>query len=204
MTSTTDPQPDAALLANGMAAVVPAGVWQVDPTHSSISFAGRYLGVVTMRGRFGRFSGDIIATEPPNHSVATMSIDAATITTGVARYDEQLRSEDFLDVARFPTITFRSTYLEAAGPGWQVTGDLTIRDITEPVTTRVSVDGVALDPTLAGTTLAGRRAGMRASVVVDRERFGLTWNMNLPGGGLLLSKTVDLELALCAVLQTQT
>jgi polyisoprenoid-binding protein YceI len=195
MTRDGETQLPAQLGPTGRGVVVPTGLWHLDPMHSSISFSGRYLGVVTMKGAFERFSGSIIATDPPEHSSVSMSIEAATITTGVAHYDDQLRSADFLDTDRFPEITFRSTRLIPARAGWDLRGEVTICGICEPVTTWVHVDGIATDPVSADL-----RAGVRASVRVDRERFGLMWNHRLPGGGLLLSKHIDLDLALCAVL----
>jgi polyisoprenoid-binding protein YceI len=172
---------------------VPAGLWQVDPMHSSISFSGRYLGVVTMKGAFERFSGSIVVTDPPGGSTANLTIEAATITTGVARYDKQLRSADFLDTDRFAEINFRSTRLIPDGSSWDLNGEVTICGVCEPVTTLVRLDGIVRDPVTDHL-----RAGIRASLWVDRERFGLMWNDRLPDG--LVSKHIDLDLALCAVL----
>jgi polyisoprenoid-binding protein YceI len=179
------------------AAALPVGLWRVDPAHSSVGFTGRFLDVITVRGSFGAISGIALAARPPEDSIVLIDIDPATISTGVPRYDQQLRSPDFLHVNRYPTITFRSTSVAVEKTGWRITGDLTVRDVTRPVTARVAVDGVAHDPTCGLT-----RAGIRASFVVARERFGLIWNTFLPGGAQLLGSEVEFDLALCAVLHT--
>ena len=126
---------------------VPAvGQWTIDPTHSTVAAVARHLMVTKVRGHFASFSGTINVAENPADSSVEVSIDAASITTGTEDRDNHLKSADFLDVESYPTLTFRSTSVEAEGEKWTLTGDLTIRNITQPIVLDMEFLGVANDP----------------------------------------------------------
>jgi polyisoprenoid-binding protein YceI len=169
--------------------------WKIDPGHSTVEFAVKHLMVTTVKGRFRTLDGSFIWDEAhPEASSVTVTIDASSIDTGNAQRDEHLRSGDFFDVERFPTITFRSTQVEPLGQDKvRVIGDLTIRDVTREV---------ALDVTLEGRTKSpwgSEVAGFSAETVIDRKDFGLTWNMPLEMGGVLVDDRVRLMFAIEAV-----
>jgi polyisoprenoid-binding protein YceI len=169
------------------------GSWRVDARESWIGFAGQLLHGLTVRGSVGGFAGTAHAGVGGGW-VASLNIDAATISTGDALLDQRLRSADVLDVGHYPTITFRATAVEDHAGGWLVAGDLTIRDITAPVTTVATVHGVATDPTSGRT-----RAGIHAWLVVDRTRFGLVRPAGLPRVTNPGSDNIALELSLRAI-----
>ncbi|MBI2167950.1 MAG: YceI family protein [Actinobacteria bacterium] len=171
------------------------GTWEIDRSHSSAEFVVRHLMVSKVRGRFGDFAGSVEIGEAPEASSVAVTLQAASIETGESPRDEHLRSADFLDVESFPTLAFRSTGVEAAGKRWKVTGDLTIRDVTRPVVLDVEFGGAAGDP------WGGQRAAFSASTEIDREDFGLTWNQVLETGGVLVGKTIKIELEVEAVRQ---
>jgi polyisoprenoid-binding protein YceI len=176
--------------------VVPEpGTYEVDPSHSSVEFLARHLMITKVRGRFTGFKGNIVVAEEPVSSSVDVEIDASSIDTGDAKRDEHLRSADFLDVANYPTMTFRSTGVKPAGDRWKVTGDLTIRGVTRPVTLDVEFDGASVDP------WGNQRIGVSARGEVDREEWGLTWNVALETGGVLVSRKIVIELAAEAVRQ---
>ena len=178
--------------------VVPvAGAYDIDGAHTSVEFVGRHLMITKVRGRFTDVSGRITIAEEPEASHVEVEIGAASLTSGNADRDTHLKSADFFDVERFPTITFRSTSVTAlADNTWEVVGDLTVRDTTRPVTLQVDFDGADVSP------LGDERIGFSAATDVNREDFGLTWNMALETGGLLVGKTARIELAVQAIAAT--
>ena len=172
-----------------------AGTWNLDPSHSVIGAVARHLMVTKVRGHFGSFEGAIHVAERPEDSWAELRIEAASIDTGVEARDEHLRSADFLDVGRYPELTFRSTKVERTGENTlQVTGDLTIRDVTRPVVLEVTYEGLIADP------WGGTRAGFTLSGELEREQFGMTWNVALESGGVLVGKKIQLEIEVQASL----
>ena len=171
------------------------GTWTLDPSHTVIGAVARHLMVTKVRGHFRSFEGAIHVAERPEDSWAELKIDAASIDTGVEGRDEHLRSPDFLDVARFPTLTYRSTKVERTGENTlRVTGDLTIRDVTRPVVLDVTYEGLSADP------WGGTRAGFTINGELEREPFGMTWNVALESGGVLVSKSIQLEIEVEATL----
>jgi len=178
--------------------VVPvAGAYDIDGAHTSVEFVGRHLLITKVRGRFTDVSGRITIAAEPEASHVAVEIGAASLTSGNADRDTHLKSADFFDVDRFPTITFRSTSVTAlADNTWEVVGDLTVRDTTRPVTLQVDFDGADVSP------LGDERIGFSAATDVNREDFGLTWNMALETGGLLVGKTARIELAVQAIAAT--
>jgi polyisoprenoid-binding protein YceI len=164
------------------------GTWRIDPAHSAVAFSVRHLGVAKTRGRFGAFEGAVHVADDPKASSVEVTIDAASIDTHEARRDEHLRSADFLDVERHPSLTFRSTSVEGDGDRWAVDGELTILGVTRPVRLDVTYEGSTRDP------WGGQRAAFSAHTEIDRESFGLTWNQALEAGGLLVGRNVKIEL----------
>lgn len=165
--------------------------WSLDPAHTSISFSAKHLGVATVRGHFTKVDAEIQLDDPddPTTASGTVTIDAASIDTGNAQRDAHLRAADFLDVEKFPTITFTAKSVRPTGDGvFKVTGDLTIKDVTREVTLDYEHNGLVVDPfgnTKVGGTLTG---------TIDRTQWGLNWNVPLGGGGLLVSEKIKLEI----------
>ena len=174
---------------------IPApGVWEIDPSHSEAGFVARHLLIAKVRGSFERFSGSILIGDGVDDSSVEVTIEASSITTKDATRDEHLRSPDFLDVAQYPALRFRSTSVERTGEReLAVHGELTIRDVTKPVTLAAVYEGVTVDPW--GNT----RAVFTATTEIDREQFGMTWNQALEAGGVLVGKKVAIELSVEAV-----
>jgi len=162
--------------------------WTVDPMHTQVEFSARHMGLMTVRGHFTSVRTAIDLREDDfTASSVEATIDAHSLVTNDARRDAHLKSPDFLDVERFPTITFKSTRIErAAHDEYQMTGDLTIRDLTRPVTLAVVYSGQAKDP------MGGIHAGFSAHATMNRKDWGLTWNVALETGGLLVSEEVKL------------
>ena len=165
------------------------GRWALDPGHTTATFVARHLMVTKVRGHFDRLSGAITIGERPEDSRVEVTIDAASIISGNEQRDEHLRSPDFLDVEKYPTLTFRSTEVKQTGPTTlKVTGDLTIRDQTRPVVLDVDFEGVERAPW--GATVAG----FSARAEINREDWGMTWNAALETGGVVVSKKVTIEI----------
>jgi polyisoprenoid-binding protein YceI len=172
----------------------PPGRWRIDTSHSEVSFIARHMMISKVRGRFRDFSGTIYIGEDPEASWVQVTINAASIDTGDPDRDRHLRSPDFLDVERYPEITFRSSSVRAAGDEkWEVAGDLTVRDVTKPVTLSVEYCGIANDP------WGNLRAGFLATTEINREDFEVSWNQTLRSGGFLVGKGVKIELDVEAV-----
>ena len=170
------------------------GTWVIDSAHTSVGFVARYLMVTRVRGHFPAFEGNIEIAEAPEDSRVEVTIDAASVDTRNEGRDQHLRSPDFLDVERYPQLTFRSTKVERTGPSsLAVEGDLTIRDVTKPVTLDVEFEGTGADPW--GKT----RVAFSARGQIDREGWGITWNQALEAGGVLVGRKVDIELEVQAV-----
>jgi polyisoprenoid-binding protein YceI len=174
------------------------GTWEIDPVHTDVTFVARYMMLTKVRGRFDEFSGAIHVAENPEDSWVEVTIQTPSINTNQEMRDNHLKSGDFLLVDEFPTITFRSTKVELlGGSNLRVTGDLTIRGATREV---------VLDAEFVGLTpkdmRGNARAAFTASTAIDREDFGVLWNMALETGGVLVSKKVDINIEAQAVLKT--
>jgi polyisoprenoid-binding protein YceI len=171
-----------------------AGTYTIDPTHTSVEFIGRHLMITKVRGRLPDVSGTITIDDEPTRSHVEVEIQVATLDTGDAQRDDSLRSVDFFDVEHYPTITFRSTQVEpGTSETWMVTGDLTVRGVTRPVTLEVDFDGANASP------FGDERIAFSATTDVNREDWGLTWNVALETGGVLVGKKVRIELNVQAV-----
>ena len=168
--------------------------WQLDLAHSNVSFAVRHMMVTTVRGSMAIKDGTLeIDEEHPERSRVEVRLDAASINTGIEPRDAHLRSPDFLDADRFPLLTFSSLAIDEHVDGHRLHGELTIRDVTRPVTLELEFGGVV--PNLQG----GRRAAFSASTRINREDFGLTWNVALEQGGWMVGKEIKIEIDLAAV-----
>jgi len=173
------------------------GDWVIDPAHSSIEAVARHMVVTKVRGHFEEFSGTLHIDEDPTKSWAEASIKAASINTNAPDRDAHLRSPDFLNADEFPELSFRSTRLShKAANRYEVVGDLTIRGVTRPVSLDVQFGGVVRDP--FGQT----KALFSASTKLERESWGINWNQALEAGGVLVSKSLDVEIEIQAVLQS--
>lgn len=171
-----------------------AGTWTIDPSHSVVSARVRHLVAAKVRGSFKAFSGTVTTGDTPEESSVTVSIDAASIDTGVPDRDNHLRSPDFLDVATYPTIDFVSTAVRSkGGNSYAVDGELTIRGTTKPVTLDMEYGGLVTDP------WGNERAVFSAETKIDRETWGMTWNQALETGGWLVGKTIDVEIEIESV-----
>jgi len=165
------------------------GIFGIDASHSHVGFSVRHVMVSRTKGSFSDVAGTIVIAEDPLESSVEVEIAAASIDTRDEKRDEHLRSADFLDVENHPALSYRSRAVQPAGKGrWTVEGDLTVRGVTLPVPLEVSFEGGAKDP------WGGERIGFTASAELDREAFGLTWNQALETGGVLVGKTVRIEI----------
>jgi polyisoprenoid-binding protein YceI len=172
------------------------GEYALDPTHTRLGFSTRHAMVTTVRGAFTDFSGEaVVDTENPAASKVTVTIKAASTDTGVADRDGHLRSPDFFDVETYPEITFSSTDVARDGDDWTVTGDLTIKDVTRSVTIPLEFQGAAKDP------FGNDRIGFEGELVISRKDWGVTWNVALETGGVLVSDKVTLEFEISAIKQ---
>jgi polyisoprenoid-binding protein YceI len=173
-----------------------ADTWQIDPAHTNVEFTVRHMMISNVKGQFQKTSGTITAngTDPASAKI-NATIDATLIDTRVDRRDAHLKSPDFLDVAKFPTITFKSTKVEAAGPGkWKVTGDLTLHGVTKPVVLDVEGTGAPIHDPMGNT-----RAGASATTKIRRSDFGLIWNKALEAGGVMVGDEVAISIDLEAI-----
>jgi polyisoprenoid-binding protein YceI len=171
------------------------GRWQIDPGHTEVAFIGRHFMLTKVRGRFTGVTGAITVAEQPGESTAEVTIDMASVNSGSQARDDHLRSPDFFDVARHPTAAFTGRAAGWQGTRGQLAGHLTIRGATRPVTLQAEYLGHVADP------WGGQRAIFTAHGTLNREDWGLTWNMPLDGGGLLVSKDIRIEIEAEAVLQ---
>ena len=163
--------------------------WTLDTAHTQADFAAKHLMISTVRGHFAGIAGTIELDEDDlTNSTVVVAIDATTVDTGMAQRDGHLRGTDFFDVDTYPTISFRSTKVEKAGAEYRIAGDLTIKDVTRPVVLDAEFLGIV--PSMQG----GRHAGFTATTKIDREDWGLKWNVGLESGGWLVGKEITLTI----------
>ncbi|MBV8539052.1 MAG: polyisoprenoid-binding protein [Pseudonocardiales bacterium] len=173
-----------------------AGIWDIDATHSHVSFSVRHLMVSKVRGRFNGVCGRLVTGTDPLDSSVTAEIDVNSVDTGNAQRDEHLRSSDFLHAAKFPTMAYRSTRVRRDGDDLVVDGELTVRGITRPVPLAVELTGFGPDP------YGGTRVGLSATAKINRKDFDIDTDLPLDGGGVVIGDTVQISLDIEAVLQT--
>ncbi|MDQ1008112.1 polyisoprenoid-binding protein YceI [Streptomyces sp. V4I23] len=183
-TATVDPQ---------LAAL--SGDYTIDPAHSSIGFTVRHAMVTNVRGSFGSHQGTLsLDGTDPSRSSAVIDVDIASIDTGIADRDGHLRSGDFFDAENFPRMSFRSTGAEQVdGDRYRITGDLTIKDVTRPLSIDLEFQGSATD------VYGNERVGFEGSTEILRSDWGLTWNAALEAGGVMVSDKVKLTFDISAI-----
>jgi polyisoprenoid-binding protein YceI len=171
------------------------GTYTLDPAHTRIGFVARHAMVTKVRGSFDEFAGTaVLDGANPANSRVEVTIEAASIDTRNAQRDEHLRGNDFLAMQEYPKITFASTGVRQAGETtFEVTGDLTIKGVTNSVTIPFEFEGAAKDP------FGNERVGLEGSVTINRKDYGVTWNAALEGGGVLVSDKVTLEFEVSAI-----
>jgi polyisoprenoid-binding protein YceI len=169
--------------------------WNVDPTHANVGFAVRHLMISTVRGSFGDVAGTIsIDGEDPTTAKAEITVGVPTIDTRNAQRDEHLKSADFFDAANFPVMAFQSTGVKKKSDDiYAVTGNLTIRGTTKPVTLAVTIDGTGNDP------WGNARAAWSGTTTIDRRDWGLTWNQALEAGGVAVGHDIKISFEIEAV-----
>jgi polyisoprenoid-binding protein YceI len=170
--------------------------WKIDPAHTNVEFAAKHLMITTVKGRFPDVEGEIVMFDgDPSKSSVTATLKAASIDTRTGQRDDHLRSADFLDVANYPEITFKSTRITGEKSDFKVTGNLTIRGVTREVTLDVTNEGTTKDP------WGGDRVAFSATTKLDRREFGLTWNQAIEAGGVLVGNDVKVSIDVQAVKQ---
>jgi polyisoprenoid-binding protein YceI len=190
----TEPARAVTRLADGAELPAP-GRWQIDPGHTELAFIGRHFMLTKVRGRFTAVSGAIQVAEAPGDSTAEVTIDMASVDSGSQARDEHLRSADFFDITHHPTASFSGRAASWRGTCGLLEGELTIRGIARPLTLQAEYLGHAADP------WGGHRAVFTASGTLNREDWGLTWNLPVDSGGVLVSRDIRIEIELEAVLQ---
>ncbi|RSO38070.1 polyisoprenoid-binding protein [Streptomyces sp. WAC 06725] len=171
------------------------GDYTIDPAHSRIGFTVRHAMVTNVRGAFGTHEGTLhLDGADPARSTASVDVTIASVDTGIADRDAHLRGSDFFDAEAFPLMTFRSTAAERVGDAtYRVTGDLTIKDVTRPLTIDLEYQGAATD------VYGAERVGFEGSAEILRSDWGLTWNAALETGGVMVSDKVKLTFDISAV-----
>ena len=171
------------------------GDYTLDPTHTRIGFVARHAMVTKVRGGFNDFEGELhLDGDDPSKSTASVRIKAASIDTRNEQRDGHLRANDFLDIETYPEITFVSTGAEQLGEtSFQLTGDLTVKDVTKPISIDFTYEGTATDP------FGNVRVGFEGSVTINRKDFNVVWNAPLETGGVLVSEKVTLEFEVSAI-----
>jgi polyisoprenoid-binding protein YceI len=171
-----------------MANPIPSGKWTIDPSHTHVGFTVRHMMIAKVRGSFSDVSGEVEIADDPLQSKVSVDVQLESIDTGDADRDNHLRTNDFFDIANHPTMTFRSTRIEADGDDYKLHGDLTIRGVTKPVVLEVEFDGTNKDP------WGNDRAGFSAEGEINRKDWGIEWNTALETGGVLVGDKVKLEI----------
>ncbi|HET6662995.1 MAG TPA: YceI family protein, partial [Acidimicrobiales bacterium] len=172
-----------------------AGTWAVDPVHSEIGFTVRHLMVTKVRGRFEKFEGEIVTGDDILDTRATLTVELNSINTGNEDRDNDLRSSNYFEADKYPTMTYRVTDLRTDGDRYVADGELTVKDITKPVPLQVEFHGISPDP------WGGTRAGLSATGEINRKDFGVTVDMPMEGGGLVVGDKIQINLEIEAVLQ---
>ncbi|PFG28945.1 YceI family protein [Corynebacterium renale] len=164
------------------------GTWNLDPAHTNIGFTARHAMVTKVRGNFAEFSDKIVIGEDIKDSTIEVAIKTASVDTGNADRDAHVHGEDFFDVEKYPEMTFKATSIDIDGNEGTITGDLTIKETTKPVTLDVEIFGVEEDP------FGNTRAGFEATTQINRTDFGVDFQAPLKSGGMLVSEKITIEI----------
>jgi polyisoprenoid-binding protein YceI len=170
------------------------GTWQIDPVHTDVSFSVRHMMVSKVRGQFTEFEGTIVTAEVPNDSTVTATIKLDSIDTRNEQRDNHIRSADFFEVEKYPTMTYRSTGLSGNGENWTIEGELSLHGVTRPVPLSLELNGFATDP------YGGQRVGFSATTEINRRDFGIDISMPMDGGGVVVGDKISITLEVEAVL----
>ena len=169
------------------------GTWNIDASHSTVGFTARHLMISKVHGTFGAFSGVLTIAEDRLGSSVSASVDTTSVTTGDSARDAHIKNEDFLNVEQFPTFNFASKSIATKGSNYELSGDLTIKGVTKPVTMQLEFDGVATDP------WGNKKSAFTAETEINRKEFGLEWNVALEAGGVLVGDKIKIVLDIQAV-----
>jgi polyisoprenoid-binding protein YceI len=172
-----------------------AGKWAIDPVHSEVGFSVRHMMVSKVRGRFAEFSGEIVTGQNPLESSVSADIQLSSIITGQEQRDQHIRSADFFDVEKYPTMTYRSTGVRADGGDYIVDGDLTLKGVTKSVALKLELNGFGPD------AYGGTRAGFTATGEINRKDFNVSFDAPLQNGGVVVSDKITVQLEIEAVLE---
>jgi polyisoprenoid-binding protein YceI len=170
------------------------GTWSIDTVHSDVSFSVRHMMVSKVKGRFGAFSGTIVTAENPSASTVTAEIDLNSIDTNNPQRDDHIRSADFFEVAKYPTMAFTSTEVSGDGTDFVVTGNLSLKGNTRRVALKVELNGIGPDG------YGGTRAGFTATGEISRKDFGVDIDMPMDGGGVVIGDKITITLEIEAIL----
>ena len=170
------------------------GTWVLDPSHADVAFIGRHFLLTKVRGRFTGVAGAVVVADDPEASSVEVVIDMSSVSSGDQTRDDHLRSADFFDVEHFATARFASQSIAWAGTTGTVIGELTIKEVTRRVELAVEFVGYARDP------WDNDRAVFSAATTINRDDWGLTWNMALEAGGVLVSKEIRIEIEVETIL----
>jgi polyisoprenoid-binding protein YceI len=162
------------------------GTWTLDQAHTEIGFSVRHAGISKVRGQFTDADATLMVGESVDSSSVEATVKTASFDSNDDNRDAHVKGEDFFDVEQFPHMTFKATKVEGTADNFRVSGDLTIKDTTRPVTFDVEFGGVAVDP------FGATRAGFSASTQISRKEFGITWNAALEAGGVLVGDKVTI------------
>jgi polyisoprenoid-binding protein YceI len=171
------------------------GTYKLDPGHSDVAFTVRHMMVSKIRGHFTKVEADIVLAPNPLDSSATATIDLDSIDTNNPTRDDDLRSANYFEVDKYPTMAYRSTGVRHTEDGFDLDGELTIHGVTRLVTLALDVHGFTKDP------YGGYRAGFSATGEVDRKDFNITTNIPMDGGGVVIGDTIQLFIEVEAILQ---
>jgi polyisoprenoid-binding protein YceI len=174
-----------------------AGAWAIDPIHSDVSFTVRHMMVSKVRGRFSKFEGQIRTGEDFADSSVEASIELSSIDTNNEQRDAHIRSADFFEVEKYPTMSYRSLRMRPGADGYVVAGDLTLHGVTRPVELALELNGFTKDP------FGGTRAGFTASTEINRRDFGVDIHVPMDGGGAVVGDKIQITLEIEAILQSE-
>jgi polyisoprenoid-binding protein YceI len=170
-----------------------AATWNIDPVHSEVGFSVRHMMVSKVRGRFTKFSGQIVTAEDPLQSSVTAEIDLTSINTGQEQRDQHIQSADFFEVETYPTMTYKSTGVRVEDGEYVLDGDLTLKGVTKNVPLRLELQGFGED------AYGGYRAGFTATGEINRSDFNVSFNAPLQNGGVVVGEKIQLQLEIEAV-----